>query len=206
MRYVNEKNIRTLLILVAGFIIFASADFAAAQTTKTNDDRKTECTNNLSGKVVNYGDGGFACVAKDATIFCTSGGQCACFGDDCGKLGGGGALGRIADSRKKLIAGFQKNLTKQQKSAMGKAIDESFAALRKGDGKTAVKKIEEISALRMNDNGGGESANGLECRDKCQHHLDDGNAPAYAVCWWTCWVTRIDKQGRVDKDVLKNRF
>lgn len=26
----------------------------------------------------------------------------------------------------------------------------------------------------------------LNCREVCDHHLADGNAPAYAVCWWSC--------------------
>lgn len=35
--------------------------------------------------------------------------------------------------------------------------------------------------------GSGALGDSLEdCGDKCQHHLEDGNAPAYAVCYWAC--------------------
>jgi hypothetical protein len=48
------------------------------------------------------------------------------------------------------------------------------------------------SALGLNGSGGktaGWGGDPNDCKAKCQHHLDDGNAPAYATCWWDCYLT-----------------
>ncbi len=102
------------LAVCSMFLAFVCAVSAQAPNTgaKTNADRKTECRN-LGGTVVEYGEGGFACNAGsyEATIHCTSGGVCICTGSDCDKLGGGGALGMIGDSKKKIFAAFPRNLS-----------------------------------------------------------------------------------------------
>lgn len=42
---------------------------------------------------------------------------------------------------------------------------------------------------------GDEDSPFLTCGKKCQHLLDEGNAPGYAVCYWACVIRGGDDIG-----------
>lgn len=160
---------------------------AQAQESKTNDDRKKQCRTNLHGTVWNYDGGGFACNAGsvEASIFCTSKGECVCFGKDCDKIGGNGALGKIGDSKAKILANLSQKLTERDKVRLENLIVKSLSALRDGDGITSVQIIKQIKALSRQI-GGGIGGPLEDCGDHCQHLLDEGKAAEYAICYWAC--------------------
>jgi hypothetical protein len=188
MRHFTERLATALALCL---ILLAAVSPHAAQAPRTNDDRKTECRKNLNGQVFEYSDGGFACTAGtvEATIHCTSGGQCLCTGAGCDQIGGDGALGKLGNAKKKILATLPLNIPAPKRAQLVKLVDESLKALHKRDGKTASQKIEELLQMRQQLDWGGAIA----CKDKCKHHLDDGNPEKYAVCWYACLIFDVRK-------------
>jgi hypothetical protein len=160
---------------------------AEAQTNKTNQDRKNECRQNLNGTVVEHEGGGFTCNAGpyDASIHCTSSGECICTGSDCDKLGGNHSLGKVRDSKRIILSKLPQNILSQDKTRIVNLVEQSLNAIRSGDGKTSAEKIGQIRAFMKRNASGGPLE---DCYDHCKGHLDNGNPTAYAVCYWACVV------------------
>lgn len=59
-------------------------------------------------------------------------------------------------------------------------------AIVAGDGRKAVASVREFRAMLARLGVGGGPLE--DCGDHCQHHLDDGNPTAYAVCCWACVI------------------
>lgn len=90
------------------------------------------------------------------------------------------------DAKNKIIDNLPQNLTSQDKAKLEVLVEQSLSALKAGDNTTSVRKIEEARAITRRLGKGGSSWE--NCGDHCQHHLDDGNAVAYAVCYWACVI------------------
>ena len=87
---------------------------------------------------------------------------------------------------RKAKAAISKSVSAAKKKQLDRLVDSSIAATRAGRGDDAVRGIKELRAV-MKDNDG-EGSPWETCGKMCQHHLDDGNAPAYAVCYWACVI------------------
>lgn len=184
-----RKRTVAYVAAVATFLVLVVSDADAQKTNarKTNADRKDECRKNLNGTVIEHEGGGFTCNAGsyEVSIHCTSGGDCICTGADCDQIGGGGGLGRVGNSKVKILAKLPQKLTSQDKAQVERLVAQSLSAIKAGDGKTSVEKIEEVRALMS------KRANGSPwqtCGAHCNRHLDDGDAAAYAVCYWSCVI------------------
>jgi hypothetical protein len=132
-----------------------------------------------------YEDGGFTCNAGSykASIHCTSGGDCICTGADCDQIGGGGALGKVGNSKGKILARFPQNLTSQDKAQMQRLVEQSLNAIKDRQGETAVQTIRGVRVLARRASG---NSPWETCGDHCQHFLDEGKPLEYAYCYWAC--------------------
>ena len=90
------------------------------------------------------------------------------------------------------------------KASLISHLTDAADAIRTGDMGTFTTSIDaymaELDAIEnpqtlkvSSDKPGGFVGNSLYCKDLCDHHLKDGNAPAYAVCWYSCMACFIDK-------------
>jgi hypothetical protein len=83
-----------------------------------------------------------------------------------------------------VIAKIPQSLSPADKAALTQLINQSMNALRAGDGATSLRALRKVQTIAKKAGGGIGPL--TTCGDFCQHHLDEGNAPAYAVCYYAC--------------------
>jgi hypothetical protein len=84
----------------------------------------------------------------------------------------------------RLPARLPKTMSRAEKELLVKVAQRSVSDLNGGGAKRAAQGAKIwVAALRNN----GDGTSPFEsCGDKCQHHLDNGDAAAYGVCYWAC--------------------
>lgn len=123
-----------------------------------------------------------------------------------------GAVAASADQDKKIVSApnasrkarvaIPKSVSVNEKKQINRLIARSIAATRAGRGDEAVRGIEKLRVM-LKDNDG-EDSPWQTCGAMCQHHLDEGNAPFYATCYWACVIrggpsarpTELEQPGR----------
>lgn len=94
-------------------------------------------------------------------------------------------LVRTPNAKDRIMAKLPKGLKKKDRAHIEVLVTRSLAATRRGDGLRAAQDIRQISAIALDNDG---ESPWQSCGAKCRHHLDDGNAPAYATCYWACVI------------------
>jgi len=68
-----------------------------------------------------------------------------------------------------------------------KVLDTMFN--EKGEVVEGTTRDAHLAAIfRKRAPGGGLGLDSVGCKDKCYKHLESGNAPKYAVCWYSCMI------------------
>ena len=88
-------------------------------------------------------------------------------------------------SAAKVAARLPKTLKTTDKKLLLEVAKRSIRDLNAGDQVRAARGA-TIWAKALQDDGGDSPF--LTCGHKCQHLLDEGNAPGYAVCYWACVI------------------
>ena len=90
--------------------------------------------------------------------------------------------GKLSDNQKKAVrATIPAGLTNASEKALSNAIERSLNGVDIGNAKDVAEGISEYRAMMRRANGKWE-----DCGDHCVHHLDNGDAKAYGVCYWAC--------------------
>ena len=90
--------------------------------------------------------------------------------------------GKLSDNQRKAVrATIPSGLTIASEKALSNAIERSLKGVDSGNAKDVAAGISEYRAMMRRANGMWD-----DCGDHCGHHLDNGNAPAYGVCYWAC--------------------
>lgn len=76
-------------------------------------------------------------------------------------------------------------MSDEHKDLLIQVAARGVAAANSGDDQVAEETADIFKTVYLDNNGDGTSPF-ESCGDHCQHHLDDGNAPAYATCYWAC--------------------
>jgi len=94
------------------------------------------------------------------------------------------------DSDDKIMAKLPPGLRENDKARLESLMDQSLSAIESGDGETAVTAIKEFQDTLELSTGVGldDGSPWLDCGKHCQHLLDAGDAPGYAVCYWACVI------------------
>lgn len=103
-------------------------------------------------------------------------------------------------NRINLLRRMPDDLDDDDKEILLTLAERSVEAINNGDEDGAAEGAQLFSAA-MRDNSGGLGTSPFEsCGDHCQHHLDNGNAPAYATCYWACVVRGGPKTHKLPND------
>ncbi|HEU5004327.1 MAG TPA: hypothetical protein VFW71_16335 [Actinomycetota bacterium] len=109
----------------------------------------------------------------------------------------------IVARKQDIINKIPATLPPNEKETMRKHIEDSLAALKNGDHAGIQSGIQGVlDVAKRNPHAGdapGQASTGggphnmmsqawMSCGDSCYHHLSDGNAAAYGVCYWGCVI------------------
>lgn len=95
------------------------------------------------------------------------------------------------------LGALPRSLTDEQREQAEKAVEEAFTAASEQDENRLVsatlRLARELPAATHPSPSESQRMKNpwLACEGHCLRHLDDGNAPFYATCYWACVVRNL---------------